>query len=333
VLQQSWRSESVGAVVALALVVAAGATACSSSDGSFPVTTRATVTTVAAPSTVTARPPTSSTSAPAPITVAAPPVDLAGLSGTIVYSAEVGGSQDVFLLRLDGSEPIRLTDGPEEEFDPDLSPDGTTIAYRRNPRRDSDEADIWTMHVDGTAKRNLTNAPELSNWAPAWTPDGRIAFSSMRGSTGALELWTMAADGSDPRRVCEGWCEYAQPSPSGLQFVCAAAVGGRYDIVVVDTSGLRRSLTRTPVTEFGPSWSPDGQWVVFSRDLSDRWELLRIRPDGSDEQRIADEGVFATWDPAGHVVWSGPGGINVANADGSARVAIDLPAQFVSWGS
>ena len=239
----------------------------------------------------------------------------------------------MFLLRLDGSEPVRLTDGPEEEFDPDLSPDGTTIAYRRNPRADSDEADIWTMHIDGTAKRNLTNAPELSNWAPAWTPDGRIAFSSMRGTTGALELWTMAADGSDARRVTEGWCEYAQPSPDGSQFVCAAAVGGRYDIVVVDASGSRRSLTTTPVTEFAPSWSPDGQWVAFSRDTTDRWELLRIRPDGSDEQSIAEEGVFATWDPAGHVVWSGPGGINVANADGSGRVVLDYPAMFVSWGS
>ena len=130
----------------------------------------------------------------------------------------------------------------------------------------------------------------------------------------------MAADGSDARRVTEGWCEYAQPSPDGSQFVCAAAVGGRYDIVVVDASGSRRSLTTTPVTEFGPSWSPDGQWVAFSRDTADRWELLRIRPDGSDEQSIAEEGVFATWDPAGHVVWSGPGGINVANADGSGRV-------------
>ena len=102
---------------------------------------------------------------------------------------------------------------------------------------------------------------------------------------------------------------------------------------MVDASGSRRSLTTTPVTEFAPSWSPDGQWVTFSRDTVDRWELLRIRPDGSDEQTIAREGVFSTWDPAGHVVWSGPGGINVANADGSGRVVLDVPAMFVSWGS
>ncbi len=56
---------------------------------------------------------------------------------------------------------------------------------------------------------------------------------------------------------------------------------------------------------------------------------MRIRPDGTGEEQVAEEGVFATWDPAGHLVWSGPGGINVANADGSGRIA-DCPADFIS---
>ena len=254
------------------------------------------------------------------------------LSGTIVYSTDIDGNQDVFLLRIDGSEPVRLTDGPEEEFDPDLSPDGATIAYRRNPEEGSDEADIWVMGIDGTNKRNLTNAPELSNWAPAWTPDGRIVFSSIREGSGALELWSMAADGSDVTRLSDGWCEYPAPSPDGSEFVCAAAVGGRYDIIVVDASGGRRAVTTTPVTEFGPTWSQDGQWIVFSRDLDERWELVRVRPDGSDELPVAREGAFPTWDPHGHLVWSGPGGINIAQPDGSELVVLDYPADFISWG-
>lgn len=262
-----------------------------------------------------------------------PRVEPSELTGTIAYSAPVNevSSDDVFVLELGKSEPVRLTNGPEREFDPSLSPDGTMIAYRRNPRADSDEADIWVMAIDGSGKRNLTASPEDFNWAPAWTPDGRIVYSSMRGGTGALELWSMRADGSDQRRLAEGWCEYPSPSPDGTRYACAErAAGGRYDIVVVDDDG-RTELTSTPETEFGPAWSPDGKWIVFSRDLGDRWELLRIRPDGSGEERVAPEGVFATWDPVGHLVWIGPGGINVANADGSGRTALDYPAGFVSW--
>jgi len=269
---------------------------------------------------------------PSPGATGPSPVAREHLRGTLAYSSDSGGNDDLYLLRLPDGAPVRLTDGPEKEFDPALSPDGTRIAYRRNPRTGSDAADIWVMNVDGTGKRNLTNAPERSNWAPAWTPGGRIAWSSMTGTTGELELWTMAADGSDARRVGEGWCEYAAPSPDGRSFVCAANVGGRYDLVIVDsTTGDRRPLTTTSQTEFGPSWSPDGAWIAFSRDLGEHWELLRVRPDGTDEQAVATEGVFPTWDPDGHLAWTGPGGINVANADGSGRIALEDPASFMSW--
>ena len=235
-----------------------------------------------------------------------PSIDSTTFTGTIVYSAEIGGNEDVFLLRLDGSGPVRLTDDSAQEFDPDLSPDGTRIAYRRNPSSSSDHADIWIMDVDGSDKRNLTDSPQFSNWAPSWTPDGRIAFSSSRGSPGALETWTMTADGSDKKRVAEGWCEYPAPDPTGARFVCASPTGGRYDIhVLVD--GEHHPLTTTPETEFGASWSPDGQWIAYSRDTGEHWELWVIRPDGTSERQVAPEGVFSTWSPAGtaRVVGSG----------------------------
>ena len=79
-------------------------------------------------------------------------------------------------------------------------PDATTIAYRRNVDPGADDADIWVMAVDGSGQRNLTNAPALTNWAPAWTPDGRIAFSSTRAGGTALELWIMDADGTGATR-------------------------------------------------------------------------------------------------------------------------------------
>jgi hypothetical protein len=52
------------------------------------------------------------------------PIAAQSLSGTIVYSTGSDKNDDVFLLRLDGSEPVRLTDAPEKEFDPDLSANG-----------------------------------------------------------------------------------------------------------------------------------------------------------------------------------------------------------------
>jgi TolB protein len=246
----------------------------------------------------------------------------------IVYSKETDAGHDVFLLDLEEGTSVRLTNDPEKEFDPAIAPDGRRIVYRRNPEPDSDEADIWIMSVDGSLKRNVTNSPGISDWAPGWTTDGRIVFTSDR--EGTLELWTMSADGEDLSRVSQGWCEYAQPSPDGSAFVCATSVGGQYDLVIVTPEGVRRPLLSTPETEFGASWSPDGEWIAFSRDVSERWELYRIRPDGSDEELVAPEGVFPTWSPEGHLAWTGPGGINVMLPDGSV-VVLDIPAEFMSW--
>jgi Tol biopolymer transport system component len=260
-----------------------------------------------------------------------PTIDPGTLRGTIVYSSETSpGNTDVFRWEVGTDAPVRLTDGSEEEWDPDLSYDGTQIAYRRNPDASSDDADIWIMDSDGGHPRNLTNAPELANWAPAW--NGRVGFSSRRGTTLDMELWTLDPAGGDPVRISEGWCEYAKPSPDGSAWICAGAVQRRYEIFVVNArTGERTQITDTPMGEFAPSWSPDGEWIAFSRDMGDRWALIIARPDGSDEREVAEEGVFSTWDPDGHLVWSGPGGINVANADGSGRVTIDLPADFISW--
>jgi len=261
------------------------------------------------------------------------PIDVATLRGTIVYSSETApGNTDIYRYDLGSDDPVRLTDDPEEEYDPDLSPDGTQVAYRRNPSAANDEADIWLMDVDGGGQRNLTNSPELLNWAPAWTPNGRIGFSTRRGTAVDMELWTLDPRGGEPTRVSDGWCEYAKPSPDGSAWVCAGAVGRRYDLFIVNgRTGERTRVTDTPTTEFAPAWSPDGEWIAFSRDLGDRWALIVARRDGSSEREVATEGVFPTWDPDGHLAWSGPGGINVAHADGSGRVAIDLPADFISW--
>jgi TolB protein len=269
-------------------------------------------------------PPVTSTGPVAPSTTAS-----MNPEGAIVYSTETDAGDDVFLLDLELGTSIRLTNDPEKEFDPALSPDGRFIAYRRNTRPDSDEADIWLMSVDGSQKRNITNSSETSDWAPGWTPDGRIVFTSDR--EGTLELWTMSQDGDDLNRVSQGWCEYGQSSPDGSAYVCAASVSGQYDLVIVTPEGERRPLTSTPETEFGASWSPDGEWIAFSRDVSERWELYRIRPDGSDEALVASEGVFPTWSPQGHLAWTGPGGINVLLPDGSV-VVLEFPAQFMSWG-
>ena len=57
------------------------------------------------------------------------------------------------------------------------------------------EADIYSIGVDGSGLRRLTDDP-AKDYAPAWSPDGRrIVFVSDR--TSQADIWLMDTDGKN----------------------------------------------------------------------------------------------------------------------------------------
>src|SRR3954451_4426584 len=130
-------------------------------------------------------------------------------SGTLAFSGPE--DSDVLLAAADGSGLRRLTSTAEPEFDPSFSPDGRRIAYRDSRDGINRDDEIWAMNADGTHAENLTRN-SANDWSPAWSPDGRsIAFASTR--SGALNLWSMATDGSRPQRLTRSLAEYPSWSP------------------------------------------------------------------------------------------------------------------------
>ena len=111
--------------------------------------------------------------------------------------------------------------------DPQISPDGRTIAYTVT---DTDKAankrttQIYLVSVDGGEPRQLTNE-KASSSAPRWSPDGRrLAFVSAR--DGEAQIWTTDVDSGEARRV-----------------------------------------TRVALGAADPVWSPDGKWIAFTSEV------------------------------------------------------------------
>lgn len=94
-----------------------------------------------------------------------------------------------------GSVQIVTTEGG---FDPSWSPNGRWIAYESG-------GDLYRIRVGGSGLQRLT-ATGIEEHSPSWSPSGRrIAYLRTRSnderSRYLAAIWTMAADGSDPRRV------------------------------------------------------------------------------------------------------------------------------------
>jgi len=82
--------------------------------------------------------------------------------------------------------------------DPQLSPDGKTVAYVIGVvNKDANKTvnQIWTMNLDGSRQRQITNGTSSSS-APRWSPDGKWLAYTTSG-----QIWVMQGDGDDKKQI------------------------------------------------------------------------------------------------------------------------------------
>ncbi|HEX6089915.1 MAG TPA: hypothetical protein VFZ13_07120 [Gemmatimonadales bacterium] len=163
---------------------------------------------------------------------------------------------------------------------------------------------------------------------------GLIAFS--HGVTGDHEIYTVAEDGSNLRRITfnTGTDHTPSWSPDGkkLAFISHRGEGVEIFSMNRDGSGIRQ-LTNLEAKTIGIAdlaWSPDGRKIAFSAipNGPDYWEVYVMNASGSGVTRLTNalgDDRHPSWSPDGsQIVYAstfgepyGASGIAIMNADGS----------------
>jgi TolB protein len=248
------------------------------------------------------------------------------------------GSNELYVVNADGSDPRRLTQTPLlEEHSPAWSPDGERIVLGLYGEQGPTAAPEPTYYLDvldsdGSDRHRLVpfQADE-----PSWSPDGdRIAFTRYLNDD-TSDVYVVDADGSNLRRLTgragrSFGSYYPAWSPDGRRIAFV-----RHNIYVIDAdgTGLRRLTTSPPDPEsrgdFPFVWSPDGQRIAFVRRSDARGvDIYVVRADGSGLRRLTRSGEAdePAWSPDGRrIVFSQtvPAGdfdqadLYIVNADGS----------------
>ena len=180
---------------------------------------------------------------------------------------------------------------------PRLSPDGRRVAVSI---QEGEQYDIFVYDISRGTRTRMTL--EGVNDSPVWSPDGkRVAFEST--TAGPPNLFWAQPDGSALERLTtsENWQDPASWSPDGkaLAFVEESATTGG-DIWVLlfgDTEHELRPIVQTRFEEQHPTFSPDGRWLAYTSDESDRSEVY-VQPypgPGARTQISVEGGVSPAW--------------------------------------
>ena len=258
--------------------------------------------------------------------------------GTIVFGSNRDGDYDIYAVNPDGTGLTQLTHNDFEDSSPIPSPDGRLIAFYS-------EDGGTLMSPDGSGRRSLQGCHGLESWSPdstrllcddedeglviadvasgtvtpltasgrdaSWSPDGRtIAFVDEE------RLFAIPAAGGARRRlgrrkVDEDGTPSWSPDSQRLAYAASAGKNFRQDLFTIGADGSGGHRLVRGISDFGPTWSPEGSLIAFTRELPHYVvAVYTVRADGTGLRRIS---VSAGGESSDEPAWS---------ADGSALLYI-----------
>ncbi len=213
---------------------------------------------------------------------------------SILYVTDEGKGDDIYLLRIGGSNPQNLTsDSPNRDTMPAYSPDGNRIAFRS----DREPAGIYVMGATGENPKRISDF----GYSPSWSPDGKkLVVATGHQPVPAVrtksEVWIVDVETGEKRMLVDSYA--LQPSWS--------PVGDRIAYWMTDSSGERRVATISANggestffasegnTKWNPVWSPDGEYLYFASDRKGNMSFWRSRIDIATGEPIGDAELVPT---------------------------------------
>jgi Tol biopolymer transport system component len=184
-------------------------------------------------------------------------------------------------------------------FSFDWSPDGRRVVWEDGLI--NERGDIVVADWNGQNRINLSRSPGPDGF-PDWSADGTKIIFTTKIDPYKIVLMVVTPDGKESAEFLTKSIEVKDPamasfSPDGKQVVfqdyrVEGPFEGLYQIFLANLDGTKLiQLTSALTNHYYPSFSPDGNWVVFSREMDPNepdTHIFLIWSDGSDEVSLTE---------------------------------------------
>ena len=213
---------------------------------------------------------------------------------TFISKRDGGDDWDIWIADFAQTLFVQVTDWDGQDAFPHFSPDGSTIAFDSmvTGHREIFLVDFETLEV--TQLTDPSNGCAHQSRYPDWSPNGEwVYYECATGSNLAHIRKVHVASGADA--VAWGTDNVRHPTISPDGATLAAVVGPdsspsdtELQLYELDTGGVTPlSATDDGQGNFVPTYTPDGEWIVFHRSNylaghTPPYNLYKIRPTGTD---------------------------------------------------
>jgi eukaryotic-like serine/threonine-protein kinase len=205
---------------------------------------------------------------------------------SVVFESSRGAGRHIWRVDV-GAEPVQLTSDPKfEETFPQWSPDGTTVAFTRQPAQSPNSKSLWLMDADGANPRQILEGNGLTRWLNG----SEILYQNLKNQ---IFLYELGSGHSRQVSTQPDIPTMLTPSLDGKWIVYQST--GK-DAANVDAHAVRldggqpRVVASTPRQDYHPFFSPSGRWVYFQPDHKNLYRVPGPAQDWkqSDPAKITD---------------------------------------------
>ena len=237
---------------------------------------------------------------PSPSATLSPTPSPLPIQGQLAYER----AGQIYIRNLSTKEETALATGTE----PHLSFDGTKLTWKeeggivwldlntgRKTQISTDAYDIYpALSTDGQ-KVAFINKKALYIWelgltknifevegAPSWSPDDNWILYTLPGGL-AYKYFRAGENNNLPVKIAESVFEPAWGPNWQIAFMRAG------DIYIMDENGTTETqITSHPSDDYAPTWSPDGDKIIFVSERDGNPELYAIDLAGGSPQRLSN---------------------------------------------